>query len=132
MLESPGTDWRDILRSHAAARRVPRWIANTGMGLISRGIVSSGEPDGIDFGSISPKIFAEELTVPVLLLASPNDKFVPWAGSRELAALRPDLVQLKSIQGAGHVRLWNTDPATWEQSVLTFVNALPRPGWRGH
>ena len=131
VLDSPGSDWRAIIRSHAAARKVPRCIAEIGMALIRRGIVRSGEPGGIDFEAISPQTFAKELTVPVLLLASENDRFVPWHGSQQIASLRPDLVQLKSVPDAGHVRLWNVDPEGWEQSVLTFVRALPKPAWRG-
>lgn len=131
VLDSPGSDWQAILRSHAAARGVPRCIAEAGMALIRRGAVMSGEPGGIDFDSITPDSFADELTVPVLLLASPDDRFVPWDGSQRIAERRPDLVQFKSMPGAGHVRLWNVDPEGWEQTVLTFVNALPKPGWRG-
>ncbi|GAA1319667.1 hypothetical protein GCM10020360_09550 [Nonlabens tegetincola] len=131
VLDSPGADWPGILRDKAAQRRVPQWVADLGMRLLERGVVASGEPGGIDFDSLRPERLARGIDVPVLVLASPNDRFVPWHGSQVLAAERPDLVQFVSIPGAGHVRLWNADPDTWEQRVHTFVAALPRPGWRG-
>lgn len=130
VLDSPGTNWPGLLRSHAAAKRVPGWIAELGVWLLAHGWVDSGEPDGINFAALTPEAFAESLSVPVLLLVSPDDQFVPWEGSKRLAALRPDLVYLQSMPGAGHVRLWNADPEAWEQSVLSFVTRLPRPGWR--
>ena len=132
VLESPGADWAGILRDKARHAGVPRWVADGGMELLERGVVASGEHDGIDFGALRPEALARGIDVPTLLLASPDDRFVPWQGSVELAAARPDLVQLVSIPGAGHVRLWNVDPERWEQAVLGFVAALPKPGWRGH
>lgn len=131
VLESPGADWEGILRDKATEHRLPRWIADWGMGMLRRGIVASGERDGIDFGVLRPAELARGIDVPVLLLASPNDRFVPWHGSQVIAAERPDYVQFVSIPGAGHVRLWNADPERWEQVVLSFVAQLPRPGWRG-
>ncbi|KAM9862488.1 S9 family peptidase [Leucobacter sp. BZR 635] len=131
VLESPGADWPGILREKATDHRLPTWIADLGMSLLERGTVASGEPGGVDFAELRPEALARGIDVPALLLASPNDRFVPWHGSRVLAAERPDLVQFVSIPGAGHVRLWNADPETWEQTVLGFVSRLPKPGWRG-
>ena len=131
VLDSPGLDWPEILADQATAHRVPRWIATLGSALLERGVVASGETPGVAISALTPERLAAALEVPVLVLASPNDRFVSWAGARKLASLRPDLVQLVRFAGAGHVRLWNTDPERWEQHVLGFVRALPRPGWRG-
>lgn len=131
VLDSPGVDWSSIIRAHTRESRVPGWIADLGMRLLAHGCVASGEPGGIDLGTLTPAVFASGLEVPVLLLASPDDRYVSWDGARELARLRPELVQFASIPGAGHVRLWNTDPEKWEETVLGFVSALPKPGWRG-
>lgn len=131
ILESPGADWPGILRGKASQHGLPRWIADLGMTFLARGIVPSGELGGVDFEALRPEVLARGLDVPTLILASPNDSFVPWHGSQVIAAERPELVQFVSVTGAGHVRLWNADPEAWEQAVLTFVAALPRPGWRG-
>lgn len=131
VLDSPGIDWTGLLTSNGLDRRVPKWVAGIGVELIGRGVIASGEEAGIDFRSLSPEYFAERLRVPVLIQASSADRVVPWDGARLLASLRPELVQLRSVAGAGHVRLWNVDPDGWESSVRTFVTALPRPAWRG-
>lgn len=127
VLDSPGLDWPGVLRKHAWEKRVPAWIANWGMGLLQRGFVASGVSSGVDFTALTPEAFAQELKLPVLLLASPDDRFVPWSGARQFAKLRADLVRLVIIPGAGHVRLWNVDALKWEQSVLDFVSELPPP-----
>ncbi|MFC5338266.1 alpha/beta hydrolase [Leucobacter denitrificans] len=131
ILDSPGIDWPEILRWHTRLKRAPLWIANVGMRMLRAGLVSSGEEGGIDVQSLRPEHFASRLSVPTLVLASPDDRYVPWAGARELAGLCPEHVQLVTISGARHVRLWNVDPERWEQAVLDFAAALPRPGWRG-
>ena len=130
VLDSPGLDWPGVLRMHAWGQRVPGWIANWGMKLLQRGSVASGVPGGVDFTALTPEAFAQELSLPVLLLVSPDDRFVPWTGAQQFAKLRTDLVRLVSIPRAGHVRLWNVDPELWEQSVLDFVLALPHPAQR--
>lgn len=131
VLDSPGVDWPGLLRAQAGLRGVPGWIANLGMRLLANGLVASGEPDGIDFSALAPKSFARGLAVPALVLASPDDAYVPWEGARRFAGLRSELVELVTIPRAGHVRLWNADPEKWESTVLRFVSALPKPGWRG-
>lgn len=131
VLDSPGADWPALLRSQAVSHRLPRWIADVGMWLLSRDLVKSGEPGGIDFSELTPAGLGDSIERPVLILASPDDRFVSWEGSLVIAERRPDFVQLVSIPTGGHVRLWNADPVAWEQAVLSFVRALPKPGWRG-
>lgn len=127
VLDSPGVDWPEILRAHGKLTGVPAWISDLGMVLLSRGWVASGVRGGVDLASLTPEAFARDLAVPVLLIAGPSDTFVDWKGARQLADFRPDLVQFLGIPEGGHVRLWNMDPHTWEQAVLSFVSALPKP-----
>ena len=131
ILDSPAVDWASLLRHHAAALRAPRLVAELGIGLLDRGLVRAGEPGGIVFGGLTPEAFARELRVPVLLHAGEQDSFVPPAGARRLAELRPDLVQLRLQPDGEHVKLWNVDPGPWERVTEQFARALPRPAWRG-
>ncbi len=131
VLDSPGVDWPGILRWHTTLKRAPLWIANLGMRMLRTGIISSGEAGGTDVWSLTPESLSRGISVPTLILASPDDRYVPWEGARSLAKLCPQFVQLVVVPGARHVRLWNVDPERWEQAVLDFVTALPRPGWRG-
>ncbi|SJN08158.1 Secreted protein [Leucobacter sp. 7(1)] len=131
ILDSPAVDWPALLRHQAAGVPVPRPFAEVGIELLQRGLVKAGEPGGIDFPSLSPERVAEALQVPTLIHASRGDTFVPSAGAEELAAARPELVQLRLQREGEHVRLWNTDPESWERATEQFVRALPRPAWRG-
>ncbi|MFD5600608.1 alpha/beta hydrolase family protein [Leucobacter sp. NPDC058333] len=131
ILDSPAVDWNALLRYHAAAQSVPGAIAGIGVGMLARGWVRAGESGGLPIDELHPETFAAELRVPVLIHASQQDTFVPSAGAERLAALRPDLVQLRLQPGAEHVKLWNVDTAGWEGVTRAFARALPHPPWRG-
>lgn len=131
ILDSPAVDWASLLRYHAAGRSAPRFVADIGIGMLTRGIVRAGEPGGLAIGGLSAAEFGRELRVPVLIHASEQDTFVPCEGSRQLAAARPDLVQLRLQHRGEHVKLWNAQPEAWERVTERFARALPRPAWRG-
>jgi pimeloyl-ACP methyl ester carboxylesterase len=67
---------------------------------------------------------AEELCLPVLLIHSDDDEFVPSGPSRRLAQARPDLVTYVSSRGARHTKEWNVDPEGWDTAVARFLLAL--------
>ncbi|MFV0435092.1 MAG: alpha/beta hydrolase family protein [Leucobacter sp.] len=131
ILDSPALDWSSLLRYHASGMLVPRAVADVGIRMLDRGLVRGGEPGGIPFETLTPDAFASELAVPVLIHASSDDTFVPCDGAKRLAALKPELVQLRLVDGAEHVKLWNVDPEPWELVTEQFARALPRPPWRG-
>lgn len=131
ILDSPALDWPALLRHHVRMRKLPGGLVNVGIHMLERGVVGSGEPGGIPFASLVPDFFARDLRVPVLIQASSGDTFVPVAGAREFAALRPDLVQLRVVEDAEHVKLWNVDPSIWERNCAEFAAALPKPPYFG-
>jgi uncharacterized protein len=55
-----------------------------------------------------------ELKVPVAMIHGERDGQTPMAVSEAMAALRPDLVTLERVPGAGHCQTWNMDPAAYE------------------
>ncbi|MHA3683073.1 alpha/beta hydrolase family protein [Leucobacter sp. HY1908] len=131
ILDSPAVDWAALLRHQARMRRAPGALAGLGIALLQRGYVASDAPEGVDFSGCTPATFARELQVPTLIHASRGDTFVPASGAAALAALSPNLVQLRLVEQAEHVKLWNEDPEGWEHATLRFARALPRPAWRG-
>ena len=64
---------------------------------------------------------ADELDVPILLLHSDDDGYVPSSGSRELAAARPDIVTFVPFETARHTKLWNYDRGRWNGVVADWL-----------
>ncbi|MBT5772893.1 MAG: alpha/beta hydrolase, partial [Dehalococcoidia bacterium] len=54
-----------------------------------------------------------ELNVPVAMMHGERDGQTPMAVSEAMATLRPDLVTLERVPGAGHCQTWNMDPAQY-------------------
>jgi pimeloyl-ACP methyl ester carboxylesterase len=67
---------------------------------------------------------AAELTVPILLMHSADDTYVPVTASRALARLRKDIVTYEEFTVAGHTKLWNYDAARWEGVIDRWLRAL--------
>jgi alpha-beta hydrolase superfamily lysophospholipase len=68
---------------------------------------------------------AQELKLPVLILHSDDDGFVPSTASRALAIARPDIVSYEEFEVARHTKLWNYDREKWEGAISRWIAALP-------
>jgi pimeloyl-ACP methyl ester carboxylesterase len=117
VLDSPVLDWRDVFRRQGAVRGLPvaerdlaMWVAERRYGL---------DLDRLDWVSRSA-----ELKVPMLIVHSDADDYVPDGPAKQLAAARPDLVTLALVAGAGHTQAWNLDPAGYEQRLLAWLRSL--------
>ena len=77
----------------------------------------------IDLEALDAVARADELDVPILLMHSEDDGFVPIDGSRRLAAVRADLVQFEVFDEAKHTRLWNHDPERWAGLLRDWLRA---------
>jgi pimeloyl-ACP methyl ester carboxylesterase len=123
VLDCPVIDWGVVLAHHADLNRIPRsaeLLARMLMGRrATRHLVGVSEP--IDITVTNWVDRAEELDHPILLIHATTDDVVPFGPSAELAARRPDLVQLKLWDGPLHCREWNTDAARWEGQVRDFL-----------
>jgi pimeloyl-ACP methyl ester carboxylesterase len=126
VLDAPVLDWRDVLDHHARLNRVPIPLARLSQRLLGhvhgRRLVALEAP--VDLARLDWVSRADELDVPLLILHSDDDEFVPSGPSRRLAQARPDLVRLVSSRDALHTREWNVDPAAWESAVARFLLAL--------
>ncbi len=125
-LDSPVVDWVDTLNYQGDARRLPRPVKRGAIGILgsrwSRLLTGLSVP--VDFARLNVLERAQELRVPILLLHSDDDGFVPSSGSRELAAARPDLVTFVPFETARHTKLWNYDRDRWNGAIAEWLHSL--------
>ncbi|SDS63719.1 alpha/beta hydrolase family protein [Microterricola viridarii] len=126
VLESPAVDWHDILHFQGAGYGLPRAVNSAAIQTISSpwGRAVTGLEQPIDFERLDMAVRSAELTLPILLMHSVDDGFVPIAGSRELAAARPDIVTFEEFARARHTKLWNYDPERWNGAIRSWLAAL--------
>ncbi|MFF2276516.1 alpha/beta hydrolase family protein [Agromyces sp. NPDC058126] len=125
ILDSPAIDWVDILRFQGGALGLPRQLGDVVARLLGApyggGLTGLAAP--ISLEELDPVARASELSVPILLMHSDDDGFVPIDGSRRLAASRPDLIQFEEFTGARHTKLWNHDPERWNGLITAWLAA---------
>ncbi|MFB9642391.1 alpha/beta hydrolase family protein [Agromyces lapidis] len=125
ILDSPAIDWVDILRFQGGALGLPRRLGDAVARLLGApyggGLTGLAAP--ISLEELDPVARASEFSVPILLMHSVDDGFVPIDGSRRLAASRPDLIQFEEFTGARHTKLWNHDPERWNGLIAGWLAA---------
>ena len=75
----------------------------------------------VEWHEVDYRSFAESLTLPVLLFHGSDDGTTPVRLRDRLAGKRPDNVTYLRVEGAGHVRSWNVQPAACEAAVRRFL-----------
>jgi alpha-beta hydrolase superfamily lysophospholipase len=125
-LESPVLDWGRVLEFQADSGRIPVPLRLAAISAISSpwGRVLTGLDSAVDFSGLDVLSRADELTVPILVMHSDDDGFVPSSGSHELAAARPDIVTFSPFTGARHTKLWNYDEDRWTSTILDWAATL--------
>lgn len=123
ILDAPVIDWRDVLDHHARLNRVPAPVGRLTQAVLehrhARRLVGVETP--LSLSRLDWVSRAAELSLPMLLVHSDDDEFVPSGPSRRLAKARPDLVTFLSVPGARHTMEWNVDPEAWETAVARFL-----------
>jgi len=125
VLDSPVVDWRPVLRYQAHASGIVAPLPTLAMNALSSPLTArlSGAEDAIPFDRLDMVRRADELTVPILLLHSDDDGFVPVDASRALAEARPDLVTMPHFAVARHTKLWNYDQLGWTTAITEWMAA---------
>ena len=123
VLESPVVDWGTALDYQGAAYHLPgfaRWAVRQ---LLSRKGTRwlIGQAEAINLGRLDLVTRAAELQVPILLMHSIDDGYVPDTASRALALARPDLVTWEEFTVARHTKLWNYDPDRWNSMIADWL-----------
>jgi fermentation-respiration switch protein FrsA (DUF1100 family) len=123
ILDAPVIDWRDVLDHHARLNRVPASLGRLSQAVLehphARRLVGVETP--LSLSRLDWVERAAELELPMLLMHSDDDDYVPSGPSRRLALARPDLVTFLSVPGAQHTQEWNVDPEAWETAVARFL-----------
>src|SRR5690606_7274216 len=121
VLDSPVIDWRRVLDHQARLLGLPSQLAELAVGTLQQEW-SAGLSGGaaIDFRRLDGVARASELRHPILILHSDDDGFVPSNASHDLAAARPDLVELQSFSVARHTKLWNYDQQRWNAAITSW------------
>jgi uncharacterized protein len=125
ILDAPVIDWRHVLDHHARLNRVP-----TTVGRLSQAVLEhpharrlAGVESPLSLSRLDWVTRAAELRLPLLLIHSDDDEFVPSGPSRSLAQARPDLVTFVPVKGARHTKEWNVDADGWDTAVARFLLA---------
>ena len=123
VLDGPVVDWYDVLDHQARQKGVPVRLGRYGLRLLAHplGRRLVGVEGPLDLRAMDWVHRAQELVLPVLLLHSDADDYVPSGPSQRLARARPDLVTYVGGSLARHTKEWNVDPAGWESAVEAFL-----------
>jgi len=129
VLESAVVDWHAVLKSQSQAMRLPRVVRKVAQRVLRTPVLHrlAGLKHPVDLRELDMVARADELTVPILLLHSDDDGFVPSSASHALAQARPDLVRLEVAHVARHTKLWNHDADWFDARILAWLTEVVRP-----
>ncbi|WP_241972814.1 alpha/beta hydrolase family protein [Cryobacterium cryoconiti] len=130
VLDSPVIDWADVARFHGGLLGLPAVVSSGALEVLGRrwGGIFTGQTEPIDFRRLDFVTRAAELELPVLLMHSDDDGFVPADGSRSLAGRRPDIVTFLPFAVARHTKLWNYDRDGWNQAITNWLAEIAPTG----
>ncbi|GAB3599315.1 alpha/beta hydrolase family protein [Microbacterium tumbae] len=125
VLDSPVVDWRTVLRFQARNMGVREPFPDLAMELLSSPMTArwGGAEAPIPFDRLDMVARADELTVPILILHSDDDGFVPADASHALAEARPDIVTMPRFAVARHTKIWNYDQTGWTRAITDWAAA---------
>jgi len=127
ILESPVVNWADTINYQTDASHAPRIVSAAARHLIGSAWAGrlTGQSVSIDLGRLDFVARAEELAVPILLMHSADDGYVPPYASRALALARPDIVTFDEFTIARHAKLWNYDADRFNDDIGGWLSRLP-------
>ena len=127
VLDSPVIDWVTALRFQGELLGLPNPIRSGVIALL--GMKWAGRLTGqhvpIDMPRLDFVRRSADLHVPILLMHSDDDGFIPSTASLGLAAARPDIVTYERFTVAGHTKLWNFDRKRWNNAIAHWLSTAP-------
>lgn len=126
VLESPVIDWVEALNHQGKTRGIPPIMRRGILCIICTGwarrLTMRGE--AVNLRRMDFVRRAAELDLPILLMHSAADAFVPITASGALARARPDIVTFEKFDGAGHTKLWNHDKDRFNTAIELWLAGL--------
>ena len=122
VLESPALNWPNILQHHAKLLH----LGGASGAAVSAILASRFAPHAVglakplDWDELDGVRIGRALPLPILMLHSADDPYVPVAPADELGTAKN--VRYERFEGAGHTRLWNYDPERWERVTRAFLD----------
>ncbi len=127
VMDSPVIDWVTALRFQGELIGLPKAVRSGAIALLGMKWAGrlTGQHDPIDLGRLDFVGRSDVLRVPILMMHSDDDGFVPASASLALAANRPDLVSYERFTVARHTKLWNFDPERWNAAISQWLATAP-------
>ena len=127
VLDSPVIDWVTALRYQGELLGLPSPIRSAVISLLGMKSASrlTGQHVPIDLSRLDFVRRSADLHVPVLLMHSDDDGFIPPTASLALAEARPDIVTYVRFTVAGHTKLWNFDRTRWNDAIVQWLATTP-------
>ena len=126
VLESPVVDWITALNFQGLENRLPKPLRAGVLGLIGSrwGGSFTGQSVPVDLARLNLVERSAELDLPILLLHSTDDGFIPVDASLALAQARSDIVTFEEFDTARHAKLWNYDSERWNAVIADWLVRL--------
>lgn len=126
VLDSPVIDWVETLDFQAGLMKLPMQVTKGALLLLDSGWATGlvGQEAPVGLAGLDFTLRAHELSVPVLLMHSDDDGYVPAGASHQLADRRADIVTFVPFHTAKHTKLWNYEPDRWRDAIANWLDAL--------
>jgi uncharacterized protein len=126
VLDSPVVDWVTALHFQGVVNHLPRPVQWATLQVLTNRWLRlfTGQAQSIDLGRLDIVRRANELQVPILLLHSVDDGYIPATASSALARVRPDIVTYEEFEVARHTKLWNYDASRWTRAIASWLRAM--------
>ncbi|MFC6852451.1 alpha/beta hydrolase family protein [Aquipuribacter hungaricus] len=122
VLDAPVVDWRAVFEEQGDLAGLPRWLTS----LAVRFVELRGGLDLDDVDWTTRADLEEVVDVPVYLVHSDDDAFVPNGPSRVVAERLGDLVTTRFDGPGDHTREWNVDPEDYDADMRAwFTETFP-------
>lgn len=128
MLDSPLVDWVETIDFSLEREGVSRDAALYAMKLFKHAILSKliGLKTPVDLAKLGFSNWHPNFNVPLLVMHSVDDGYVPYEPVAKLVRAHPENIQIETWCDAKHVQLFNSDRTRYEELLTNFVRRFSK------